>query len=106
MIRMYSHNNRLSRRIRTFLAPVSRSIQSIKFDRPDTDTISFQIVDHPSILLVTGMLSALFLAVVPYRPDLNAAGILVGIDAHYYVEWIAPMLDKPFLGAGARVPSY
>jgi len=45
------------------------------------------------------MLSALFLAVVPYRPDLNAAGILVGSDAHYYVEWIAPMLDKPFLGA-------
>src|SRR5207245_2346006 len=27
----YSHNNRLSRRIRTFLAPVSRSIQYINF---------------------------------------------------------------------------
>jgi len=95
----YSHNNRLSGRIRNFLAPVSRSIQSIKYHRPDTDTISFQIIDHPRILLMTGIFSALFLAVVPYRPDLNAAGIPVGIDAHYYIEWIAPMLNKPFLGA-------
>jgi len=95
----YFHNNRLSSRVRTFLAPVSRSIQSIKSSQSIVDKTSLRIIDHPRILVAAGMIGALFLAVVPYRPDLNATGTPVGIDLHWYIEWISPMLARPPLEA-------
>jgi len=98
-ILLYKHNNRFSRRLRTFFHPIVSSVQSLRFVAPSGSGNALRLLDHPKSLALIGILSALFLSIIPYRPDLNPNGIPVGIDLHYYVEWIAPMLGKSPSGA-------
>ncbi|OLD01861.1 MAG: hypothetical protein AUJ07_10420 [Crenarchaeota archaeon 13_1_40CM_3_53_5] len=94
---LYKHSNRFSRRLRAFLGPVSSSVKSLF-----THSVSgkgLRLLNHPRTLAFIGILGALFLSVIPYRPDLNPNGIPVGIDFHYYIEWIGPMLEKSPGGA-------
>jgi hypothetical protein len=46
-------------------------------------------------LLVISLAASVLLAFIPYRPDLNPNGILVGVDSPTYVRWIIQMLARP-----------
>src|SRR5437016_2502481 len=94
-ILVYRGVNWFSRKIRTFLGPVSRSVQWLRFSDTSPSMVRERLIDHPRALLLTGIATALFLALVPYRPDLNTTGTPVGIDLHWYIEWISPMLARP-----------
>ncbi|OLD05354.1 MAG: hypothetical protein AUJ07_01585 [Crenarchaeota archaeon 13_1_40CM_3_53_5] len=95
-ILIYRSDNWFSRRTRTFLGPVLRSVQSLRLSATTSSSMTHErLIDHPRVLLLTGIASALFLAVIPYRPDLNTTGSPVGIDLHWYIEWISPMLSRP-----------
>ncbi len=51
------------------------------------------VLPRPVFLLGIGLAASILLALIPYRPDLNPAGALVGIDTGIYVDWIARMLS-------------
>src|SRR5205807_9634299 len=44
---------------------------------------------------------AVLLGLIPYRPELNPAMTPVGVDAHYYIEWVNAMLQRSPEGAFA-----
>jgi len=96
---LYRYDNRLSTRLRSLVRPVASSLRSftqINDPRPET---SRNFTSHPRILLVLGVASAIILSIIPYRLDLNPNGIPVGIDAHYYIEWVGAMLGQSPAGA-------
>src|SRR5436853_955321 len=76
---LYSQNNRLSRRLKALVAPVVSSVKSLGLFIHSPSDSSSQLTDHPRKLFLIGIFSALFLAIIPYRPDLNPNGIPDGI---------------------------
>src|SRR5207244_5668920 len=56
-------------------------------------TIPF--LSRPNLLLIISLAASILVALVPYRPDLNPNGTLVGVDSPTYVTWINQMLSKP-----------
>src|SRR2546425_2573496 len=60
---------------------------------------TFKILSHPKLMLAVSLVVGSLLAFVPYRPDLNPSGTLVGIDSATYVSWISQMLQRPLLQA-------
>src|SRR6266704_5291655 len=60
---------------------------------------TFKILSHPRLMLAVSLVLSSLLAFVPYRPDLNPNGTLVGIDSPTYVGWINQMTVRPPLHA-------
>jgi hypothetical protein len=60
---------------------------------------TFKILSYPKLMLAVSLVVGSLLAFVPYRPDLNPSGTLVGIDSATYVSWISQMLQRPLLQA-------
>ncbi len=60
---------------------------------------TFKILSHPKLMLAASLVVGSLLAFVPYRPDLNPSGTIVGIDSATYVSWISQMLQRPLLQA-------
>ena len=59
----------------------------------------FKILSRPGSMLGISLLASALLAFVPYRPDLNPTGTLVGIDSPLYVTWVSQMLQRPMVQA-------
>lgn len=60
---------------------------------------NLRILSHPRLLLIIAMVAAGLLGYIPYRPDLNPNGNLVGVDTPVYVYWTKEMLSRPPLQA-------
>src|SRR3989441_6530143 len=60
---------------------------------------TFRILSRPRLMLAISLVVSSLLAFVPYRPDLNPNGTLVGIDSPTYVSWINQMTARPPLQA-------
>src|SRR5205807_2206658 len=60
---------------------------------------TFKFLSLPRLILSISLVVSSLLAFVPYRPDLNPSGTLVGIDSPAYVGWIDQMLQRPLLQA-------
>src|SRR2546422_7990934 len=45
---------------------------------------TFKILSHPRLMLAISLVISSLLAFVPYRPDLNPSGALVGVDSPTY----------------------
>src|SRR5437899_9965116 len=56
---------------------------------------TFKILSRPRLMLAISLVASSLLAFVPYRPDLNPSGTLVGIDSPTYVSWISQMTARP-----------
>ncbi len=56
---------------------------------------TFKILSHSRLMLAISLVVSSLLAFVPYRPDLNPNGVLVGVDSPTYVGWINQMIAKP-----------
>src|SRR2546425_88746 len=78
------------------MEPFRTLISSIKTRSLSDSARTFKILSHPRLLLAISLAASVLLALVPYRPDLNPAGNLVGIDSPLYVTWINQMLARPF----------
>ncbi len=60
---------------------------------PESDaTADTHLFRHGRIWLLMAVCYAILLVLTPYRPDLNQAGIPVGIDTPLYIGWIQQML--------------
>src|SRR5437588_3180349 len=75
--------------------PFTKIISSIRTRSLSDSARTFKILSHPRLMLTISVAASLLLAFVPYRPDLNPNGILVGVDSPTYVTWISQMLARP-----------
>src|SRR5256886_9408449 len=76
--------------------PFAKIISSVRTRSLSDSARTFKILTYPRLLLIISLASSVLLAFVPYRPDLNPNGILVGVDSPTYVTWISQMLARPF----------
>ena len=76
--------------------PFANIISSVRTRSLSDSARTFKILSYPRLLLIISLASSVLLAFVPYRPDLNPNGILVGVDSPTYVTWISQMLARPF----------
>jgi hypothetical protein len=96
---------RRSLSFKSFLQFLSAPFRNLRFSSrsvslSDSDSgLTFKILSHPKLMLAISMVISSLLASVPYRPDLNPRGTLVGIDSATYVGWISQMTTKPLLQA-------
>ena len=93
---LLSYANKMLRQVHIFLEYMDKSIHARKLTGGLSIPKWFRLFHHHLTLLTMGMVAAFFLGVIPYRPDLNPNGNPVGVDFHYYVEWVTPMLQRPF----------
>src|SRR5205807_6842282 len=75
--------------------PFTKIISSVRTRSLSDSARTFKILSYPRLLLIISLASSILLAFVPYRPDLNPNGVLVGVDSPTYVTWINQMLSKP-----------
>jgi hypothetical protein len=90
----------VARSIARYLSePFQKTLSSIRTVSLSDAAQTFKILSHPRLLLAISVASSVLLAFLPYRPDLNPNGILVGIDSPLYVTWINHMLARPAVQA-------
>ena len=85
-----------ARSISHFLSePFAKIISSVRTRSLSESAGTFKILSRPRLLLVISLAASVLLAFIPYRPDLNPNGILVGVDSPTYLRWIIQMLARP-----------
>jgi len=94
-----SFDNKFSKRLKNIFKWLAQSLSSLNSRVPPDSVNRFTLTDRPRLLLVVAVASAILLALVPYRPNLNPAMTPVGVDAHYYVDWVSQMLQLSPAGA-------
>src|SRR6266702_6959654 len=75
--------------------PFRNLVSSVRAVSLSDSARTFKILSHPKLMLAISMVISSLLAFVPYRPDLNPSGALVGVDSPTYVSWINQMLQRP-----------
>src|SRR3989454_3928800 len=75
--------------------PFKNLISSVRSVSLSDSARTFKILSHPMLMLAVSLVTSSLLAFVPYRPDLNPSGALVGVDSQTYVTWISQMTSKP-----------
>ena len=89
-------NSRRFERFVQFVAEAFRTLISSVQNQSLADSArSIKILSHPKLLLAVSIVTSVLLTLVPYRPDLNPTGNLVGIDSPLYVTWINKMVARP-----------
>src|SRR5438876_7410459 len=85
--------------VHSFPEPYQKVLASLRTRSFSESAQTFNILSRPRLLLIISLAASILLALVPYRPDLNPNGTLVGVDSPTYVTWISLMLSKPILQA-------
>src|SRR5207237_1358057 len=75
--------------------PFANIISSVRTRSLSDSARTFKILSQPRLVLIISLASSVLLAFVPYRPDLNPNGVLVGVDSPTYVTWISQMIARP-----------
>ncbi len=78
-----------------FSEPFQKVFASVRARSLSESARTFKILSRPRLLLIISLAASILLALVPYRPDINPNGTLVGVDSPTYVTWISLMLSKP-----------
>ncbi len=96
-----SFDNKFSKRLKSYFSQLAQSLSYLR-PRISSDSVNrFALTDRPRLLLGLAVIMAVLLGLVPYRPELNPAMTPVGVDAHYYIEWVNAMLQRSPEGAFA-----
>ena len=82
--------------VRFISEPFRKVVSSIKTTSLSDAPKTLKMLSHPWLMLAISLCVSTLLAFVPYRPDLNPTGSLVGIDSPLYVGWIGQMLARPW----------
>src|SRR5437867_1625848 len=81
--------------VRVISEPFRMVVSSIKTTSLSNAAKSLEVLSHPKLMVAISLCVSTLLAFVPYRPDLNPTGSLVGIDSPVYLGWIGQMLARP-----------
>ncbi len=79
--------------------PFQKLLSSVKNTSLSESARSFEILSRPKLMLAVSIVVSVLLVFIPYRPDVNPTGNLVGVDSPTYVGWIGLMLSLPLQGA-------
>jgi len=79
--------------------PFQKLLSSVKNTSLSESAYNFEILSRPKLMLTVSIVVSVLLVFVPYRPDLNPTGDLVGVDSPTYVGWLGQMLALPLPGA-------
>ncbi len=82
--------------VRFFAEPFRKIAVPIRTTSLSQSAGIFKILSHPRLMLIISLVVSILFAFIPYRPDLNPSGSLVGIDSPLYVGWISQMLARPW----------
>jgi hypothetical protein len=93
------HSTRLKSLVQFLSVPFRNLLSSLRTVSLSDSARTFKILSRSRLMLGISLFASVLLAFVPYRPDLNASGVLVGIDSSTYVDWINRMLQRPILPA-------
>src|SRR5438093_173824 len=74
--------------------PFQKLLSSVKNTSLSESAPLFKFLSYPMWMLTVSMVVSILLVFIPYRPDLNPTGSLVGIDSPLYVGWINQMLSR------------
>jgi len=94
-----SFDNKFSKRLKTYFIWLAQSLSYLRHRIPSDSVHRFAFTDRPRLLLGLAVVMAVLLSLVPYRPELNPAMTPVGVDAHYYIDWVNTMLQRSTEGA-------
>ncbi len=89
------HSIRIKAILHFLAEPFDKTLSSIRNISPIGQAQSLKILSHPRLLLGISIATSILLALIPYRPDLNPTGTLVGLDAQVYTGWIGQTLSMP-----------
>ncbi len=81
--------------VRFLSEPFIKIVASVKTTSLSESAGSFKILSRPRLMLTISLVVSILLVLIPYRPDLNPTGSLVGIDSPLYIGWISQMLARP-----------
>src|SRR5207247_11171938 len=85
--------------VRFLSEPFQKTASLIKSTALSESARSLKVLSYPRLMLGISLVVSVLIVFVPYRPDLNPAAILVGIDSPTYVGWISKILGLPLLNA-------
>src|SRR5437667_5045837 len=94
-----SFDNKFSKRLKSYFSQLAQSLSHLRPPISSDSVNRFALPDRPRLLLGLAVVMAVLLGLVPYRPELNPAMTPVGVDAHYYIEWVNAMLQRSPEGA-------
>lgn len=89
-----SLHNRYSKRFRSYLTTLIRPFLQARHRILSNPQPNSAFVRRPQLLLFLAIATAIFLGVIPYRPDLNPSMTPVGVDAHFYIDALNQMLQQ------------
>jgi hypothetical protein len=98
-IEVLRHSTKSKSFVQFLSIPFRNLLSSLRVVSLPDSARTFKILSCPKLMLGISLLVGVLLAFVPYRPDLNPNGVLVGIDSPIYVGWINQMLQRPPLQA-------
>jgi hypothetical protein len=94
-----SLDNKISRTLKRAFGWLTQSFSGLGKQTGSDFNSGFSPFNHPKHLLAVSIVTALLLALIPYRPDLNPTMSPVGVDAHFYLDWLGQMLGRSPAGA-------
>jgi hypothetical protein len=89
-----SSDNKLSKQVKSYFDQLSKSLLLLFRPNPVSPIAELALTRKPRLLLVVAVSLALLVALIPYRPTLNPTMIPVGVDAHFYIDYVNQMLGK------------
>jgi len=93
------HSTRFERFAQFLAEPLRQLRSSIRARSLSDSALTPNILSHPRLILGISIIASIFLGFVPYRPDLNPNGSLVGMDTPLSAQWVNQMLQGPIFGA-------
>src|SRR2546428_9899211 len=94
-----SFDNKYSKRLKSYFSWLAHSLSYLRTSISSDFVNRFALTDRPRLLLGLAVIMAVLLGLIPYRPELNPTMTPVGVDAHYYIEWVSAMLQRSPEGA-------
>ena len=85
--------------VRFLSEPFERLLSAVKNASLSESASSFKVLSRPRLMLAISIVVSILLVFIPYRPDLNPTGSLVGVDSPTYVGWLGQMLALPLPAA-------
>ncbi len=89
-------STRLGPQVRFLTDPIASQVRVLRSIDLKGAVESVTVLKHPRLLLALSIVLSAVVAYMPYRPEINPSGALVGVDSPRYEHWLSQMLDRSF----------
>lgn len=89
-----SLDNKFSKRLKSYFDYLVQSLISVVPPGSLSSAAGLTLTRRPRLLLVIAVALAFLVGLIPYRSTLNPSMLPVGVDAHFYIDYVSQMLGK------------